>query len=328
MKRHDVGFYYCSKCMNPKLKLRGSEISGANEIIYEAQLECHACGESYVVKKGVPRFVSEKNYADSFGYQWNIHRQTQLDSYTGLSISRKRLFEVTGWPEQMNGQVILEAGSGSGRFTEILLQTRAEVFSFDYSSAVEANWLNNGYSSNLHLFQGNILNIPLKKHSFDKVICLGVLQHTLDPEKSFKSLVQYVRPGGELVIDVYGKSLTALLQWKYLLRFITRRMDKRFLYKIIEWSVPKLLPAAEFFRRIAGKAGARLLPIVEYSHLIESKELNRQWAILDTFDMYSPAHDHPQSISTVARWFNEAGFVNISVRPGPNGVLGKGISPE
>ena len=82
----------------------------------------------------------------------------------------------------------MEAGSGAGRFTEVLLQTGAEVFSFDYSNAVEANLSNNGEKLNLHLFQGDILNIPFPEEYFDKVICLGVLQHTPDPEKAFISL--------------------------------------------------------------------------------------------------------------------------------------------
>jgi hypothetical protein len=38
---------------------------------------------------------------------------------------------------------------------------------------------------------------------------------------------------------------------------------------------------------------------------------------LDTFDMYFPAHDHPQSIATVRSWFEAVGFVDVSVRYGP-----------
>ncbi len=276
----------------------------------------------------MPRFVPEQNYADSFGLQWKLHSKTQLDSYTGRPISRNRLFEVTGWPDNMAGQVILEAGSGAGRFTEILLGTGAEVFSFDYSSAVESNWRNNGRSARLNLFQADIYNIPLRRAVFDKVICLGVLQHTPDPKKAFKSLTKLVRPGGELVVDVYKKSVAALLHWKYLLRPVTRRMDKRALYRMVAWTVPLLLPAAKSLRRLAGPAGARLVPVVEYSYLGLPSELNLQWAVLDTFDMYSPAYDRPQSIRTLEQWFKEANFVDVAVRPAPNGLAGKGRRPE
>jgi SAM-dependent methyltransferase len=221
--------------------------------------------------------------------------------------------------------MILEAGSGAGRFTEILIGTGAQIFSFDFSSAVDSNWQNNGQYQRLRLFQGDLRKIPLERGSFDKVICLGVLQHTPSPESAFRSLSEMVRPGGELVVDVYRKDVLALLQWKYVLRPITRRMDQRQLYGIITRAVRLLLPVAKNVRRVAGRLGSRLLPIVEYSHLGLAPNVNEQWAILDTFDMYSPAYDYPQCQQSLKRWFEEAGFINVMVHPGPNGLVGKGL---
>lgn len=285
---------------------------------------CDRCGETYTIRNGIPRFVPNDGYTASFGMQWNLHRRAQLDSHTGLPISRTRLLTVTGWPPDLSGQSILEAGSGAGRFTEVLLATGAQVHSFDYSAAVEANFANNGHHPNLALFQGDIFRIPLPPASFDKVMCLGVLQHTPDPEGAFQSLSEMVKAGGELVIDVYAKTLAARLQWKYVLRPITRGMDKDALYRLIERWTPRLIPMAHWLRAVGGRTGARLVPIVEYSHLGLSPQLNQEWAILDTFDMYSPAHDHPQDIASVRRWFEEANFAHVSVRRGPNGVIGKG----
>jgi SAM-dependent methyltransferase len=292
--------------------------------LHEGELVCRSCGTHYPVMDGIPRFVPAENYAGSFGYQWKIHGKTQLDSYTGLPISRNRLFAVSDWSEQLEGERILEAGSGAGRFTEVLLSTGADVFSFDYSSAVEANWKNNGDKPNFHLFQGDIFEIPLPKESFEKVICLGVLQHTPDPERAFKSLAKQVKPGGELVVDIYKAGFLSWLQWKYLLRPVTRRMNKETLYKVITLLVPILIPFTRFMRISLGRAGARLSPIVEYTHLGLPLEINREWAILDTFDMYSPAYDHPQSLKTVKRWFSEVGFSEVLVQYGPYGLVGKG----
>jgi 2-polyprenyl-3-methyl-5-hydroxy-6-metoxy-1,4-benzoquinol methylase len=296
--------------------------------IEEGVIECGNCSAQYRVTRGLPRFVPEINYADTFGFQWNIHAKTQLDSYSGSPISRNRVFEVTRWDENLQGQRILEAGSGAGRFTEVLLGTGGDVVSFDYSTAVDVNHKNNRASENLMLFQGDMFNIPLEPASFDKVFCLGVLQHTPDPAAAFASLTQYLRPGGVLAVDAYSRNFAAWIQWKYLLRPITKRMKKQPLYSVIESLTPILIPVARVLRRVAGRAGARLVPIVEYSHLGLSPELNRQWAILDTFDMYSPAHDHPQSLTDVMNWFESAGFIEIDVRYGPNGVVGTGRKPE
>lgn len=316
--------HVCPSCRSAGLTLVGTNEDGAGDAL-EGRIECPACGASYPITRGIARFVPRSNYADSFGFQWNTHALTQLDSHSGIPVSRNRLFEVSGWDANLEGQRILEAGSGAGRFTEVLVGTGAQVVSFDYSSAVEANRANNGRAVNLHLFQGDIFNIPLVEASFDKVLCLGVLQHTPDPERAFRSLTRYVKPGGQLAIDIYAKRLSALVQWKYVLRPITRRMDQRRLYRMIERTAPALVPAAATLRRWFGRAGARLLPIVEYSHLGLSDELNRQWAVLDTFDMYSPAHDHPKSSAEIARWFQDAGFTDVHVGPGPNGVIGRGV---
>jgi 2-polyprenyl-3-methyl-5-hydroxy-6-metoxy-1,4-benzoquinol methylase len=321
-------FHYlcCPSCGFQNLTLTSSE--PLSEGIIQGFLSCRICSTTYPVVDNIPRFVSSENYSQSFGFQWNIHAQTQLDSHTGCPLSQKRLLDAAGWPADLSGQLILEADCGAGRFTECLLKTGATVVSFDYSAAVDSNARNNAHSERLFLFQGDMRNLPLPHAMFDKVLCLGVLQHTPSPHESFACLSEMVRPGGELVVDLYRKSILALLQWKYVLRPITRRMDHGRLYRIISRVVPLLLPAAKKLRRMAGRTGARLIPIVEYSHLGLPLETNKHWAILDTFDMYAPAHDHPQTMGALNRWFNEAGFTEVSVRPGPNGMVGKGRRPK
>jgi SAM-dependent methyltransferase len=288
---------------------------------------CPACQATYANPGGIPRFVPADNYSASFGLQWNRHRRTQLDSTVGQPISEKRLFDTTLWPREMRGARILEAGSGAGRFTEVLVRTGATLYSFDYSSAVDANAANNGGHANLRLFQADIFAIPLREQWFDHVLCLGVLQHTPDPKRAFLSLARHVKPGGDLVIDVYRRSLAARLQWKYVLRPLTRRMEAARLYSIVSTLTPALVAPTRWLRRLGGRAGARLSPIVEYSHMGLTPEQNVQWAILDTFDMYAPAYDVPQSAADVRSWYADAGFVDVQAFNGYNGVIGRGRRP-
>jgi SAM-dependent methyltransferase len=317
--------HVCPACRGGGLILHPDQAGEAGDVL-EGHIACPGCGAGFPLTRGIPRFAPPHNYADTFGFQWNAHARTQLDSYSGLPISRRRLFDVTGWEPDLRGQRVLEAGSGAGRFTEILVETGATVLSFDYSSAVDANLANNGGARNLQLFQADILRVPLPEASFDKVVCLGVLQHTPEPEASFRSLARYVRPGGELVVDVYSRHLVSLLQWKYALRPLVRRLPREVLYRLVGRVTPPLIPVARLARRIGGRAGARLVPIVEYSHLGLPDRLNREWAVLDTFDMYSPVHDHPQSLASVRQWYEETGFVKVEVRYGPNGVVGRGTA--
>lgn len=326
MNKSKLKWHCCPNCRSTNLTL--TRLTDPNsEVISDGSIECPQCQTVFQIKGELPRFVPESNYADSFGYQWNIHAKTQLDSYSSLPISHDRLWAALGGKKDLTGQMILEAGSGSGRFTEVLAQSGATIVSFDYSKAAEANLRNQKEKNfqNVHLFQGDIFNIPLQKGSFDKVICLGVIQHTPDPEKAFKSLAQFVKPGGQLIVDAYADTIVARLHWKYLLRPLLMRVKKETLYHWIQKITPPLVPVAKFLRQIFGRWGARLVPIVEYSYLGLTPELNIQWAILDTFDMYSPAHDHPQSVKAIRQFFIDEGFTDIEVSRGLNGVVGRGI---
>lgn len=327
MKTAALDFFCCPSCKLNQLALQANVQEENTDEREQGVILCKSCGANYRLKNGIPRFVPDDQYAESFGFQWNKFRSTQLDSHTGIPLSGNRLFHVTQWPRNMTGTLVLEAGSGAGRFTEVLAGTGATVFSFDLSSAVEANRVNNGKAANLHLFQGSIYDIPFPDGLFDKVICLGVLQHTPDPERSFASLARCVKPGGELAVDVYARRLRSMISWKYLLRPITVHMPQDVLFRWVNNTVNALLPLSIFLRKIGGRAGGRLLPIVEYSHHGFPLELNREWAILDTFDMYSPAYDHPRTINDVRNWFQRADFEDVVVEYGPNGVIGRGRRP-
>jgi len=320
----ELGTYRCPKCNGATLS---TDCAQTDHTQHKVVIQCRECQATYPVRNGIPRFVNSDQYAESFGFQWNRFRSTQLDSHTGKPLTETRLFHVTEWPRDMRGLRLLEVGSGAGRFTEVLLRTGATVFSFDLSNAVDANFASNGNAENLNLFQASIYEIPLPEQHFDRVMCLGVLQHTPDPDRSFATLARYVKPGGELAVDVYSRRWRSLVSWKYLLRPITKRLPQQTLFRLVEIAIAVLLRPTMLLRKVGGKFGARLLPIVEYSHLGLPDELNREWATLDTFDMYSPAHDHPRSIHQVREWFAKAGFIDVVVEYGPNGVIGRGTRP-
>ena len=133
MKHQLLDYFRCPYC-DSGLCVQDTNPTG--DVTESEVLICRNCEKSFPIQNNIPRFVLSQNYATSFGFQWNAHRKTQLDSFTGLTISRDRLFKTTGWLENLEGQLVLEAGSGAGRFTEILLRTGARIFSFDYSSLI------------------------------------------------------------------------------------------------------------------------------------------------------------------------------------------------
>ncbi len=121
----------------------------------------------YPIRDGIPRFVPESNYVDSFGMQWNKFRKAQLDSHLGHTISADRFWKATGWdPKKMKGSWVLDAGCGAGRFAEIVLSSGANVVALDYSSAANACYLNLKEHSNLRVVQGDIYALPFSPEHF------------------------------------------------------------------------------------------------------------------------------------------------------------------
>jgi SAM-dependent methyltransferase len=51
-----------------------------------------------------------------------------------------------------------------------------------------------------------LYTLPFPHDYFDKVFRFGVLQHTPDVALAFATIAKYVKPGGELTVDVYNKN--------------------------------------------------------------------------------------------------------------------------
>ncbi len=273
-------------------------------------------GNSFPIVNGIPRFVEQHNYTDNFGFQWNRFQKTQIDRESkNSSFSKERFFTATNWDkEDLSGKDVLEVGSGAGRFTQIVLDhTEANLYSLDYSDAVSANLKNNGHhGERFKLYQASIYDMPFRDNSFDKVFCFGVLQHTPDFRKSIQCLVDKVKPGGEIIVDFYPiKGWFTKISAKYMLRPFTKKMSHEKLLNKIERNANRLIKTYYFFDKLGmAMVAHRFIPMADIKRTMPanlSKESLREWVILDTFDMFSPAYDNPQPISKVIDWMRESG---------------------
>ena len=332
MKARLLDFLACPECGARLCLDQADATPGQDAEIEEGRLDCAGCRAHYPILRSMPRFVPSEMYAASFGFQWNKFPTLQVDSVMRNDLSQKRFFATTGWPERLVGQRVLEAGCGSGRFTQLALETGAEVFSFDLSSAVEAAHANNRGAPNLHIFQASIYQIPLRKEMFDKIFCVGVIQHCPDPKKAFLSLVPFLRPGGEMVIDVYAKrGFPPPL--KYWVRPVTKRMSPEALYRTLAATIPLAFKLKRWIRHLpaVGPKVAALIPIGPLSHvaigLNYTEDELKQVKILSAFDMLSPRYDLPQRIDDVRKWFDEAGLTKTEAWFGYNGINARGRKP-
>lgn len=289
-------------------------------------------GSSFAIRNGIVRFVSDEAYAASFGHQWHWYRSVQLDGDGAGDRTWKRFEEGTGWSRSdLAGSLVLEAGCGAGRFTKLLLEAGARVCSFDLSSADDACKETVGLRPGFVLAQADIYAAPFPEERFDKVFCFGVLQHTPDPRRAFLRLARHVALGGEIAVDVYRKAGRPN-RWssKYWVRPLTTRLPPATLRRIVEWYVPRWLPIDARLARVPrlGPYLVSVVPCWNYTGWLDDPEELRAWAVLDTFDALSARYDKPQTIESVEKWFDEAGFEAVYVRQGGNGIVAKGRRAE
>jgi len=277
-----------------------------------------------IINECIYLFEKNAHYSDNFGFQWNNFYKTQIDDEKN-DLSFKRLQKSTNWDfGSLDNNNILEVGSGAGRFTRCFLQhSNSNLYSVDSSEAIFANYKNNKdyiKNSNLFLIKSSVYNMPVKNNAFDKVICLGVLQHTPDIEKTIKCLIEKAKPGGEIIIDFYPiKGWWTKIHAKYLLRPFLKRLSNTNLLKLIKFYFPIFFYLSLFFNKVGLGFICRFFPICDLNTLPKNVKNIREWVILDTFDMFSPKYDQPQKIKNVSKIFkkyktkiNFEGYIKIN----------------
>jgi SAM-dependent methyltransferase len=292
-------------------------------------LTCHEhC--IYPRRNGILRFVPNSSYSAAFGLQWNRYRKTQLDSYTGLPLSRERLRRCLGevvW-SGLRGKHVLEAGCGAGRFTEIILEQGAYVTSLDLSEAVEANQENFPQSRMHRIAQANILKIPIEPRQFDVVVCLGVVQHTPIPEETIASLCMQVKSGGWLVFDHYTYGISYFTKTFPVFRYFLMRLPPEKGIKHTEWIVNTLWPLHRAARHsyVMHLLLSRLSPVLDYylTYPQLSEKLQKEWALLDTHDLLTDWYKHLRTRRQIRKIMERLGLRNIWCEYEGNGIEARG----
>jgi SAM-dependent methyltransferase len=283
------------------------------QIIETGDLRCEN-GHSFPIVRGIPRFVSSDGYASNFGFEWNLHNRTQLDTISKHE-SEEAFIEKTGFQrEDFAGRRVLDVGCGMGRFSDVASRWGATAVGIDLTSAVDAAYGNIGSRDNVHLAQADVFRLPFRDETFDFIFSIGVLHHTPDTKAAFDQLPRLLKPGGHIAIWVYTAGRAGYIS-SDIYRHVTTRLPKRVLYAMCRVAIPlhhvNKLP-------VIGAVTRRVLPI--------SNHPDPEWRVLDTFDWYSPTYQWKHSQPEVRSWFESQGLV--SLRPLSFPVSMEGTRPE
>jgi SAM-dependent methyltransferase len=308
MKITALEVFVCPACHQG---LQLSTHSRNQKEITEGTLTCRQCDGTYPIKAGIPRFVPEGAYAQSFGHQWRWFRTVQIDSLNRSSVSEAALHATTGWnDDEFRGRRLLDAGVGAGRYAERAAAKGAEVFGVDLTMAIDAAYRNIGHLPNVHLAQADIFALPFRDETFDLAYSIGVLHHTPDPPSAFARVARTVAPGGKLAVYVYARYGPSH-HMSDAIRVVTTRLPLRMTWALAAAAIPLYYV---YQVPVVGKALRLGLPI--------SMEPEWRWRWLDTFDWYTPKYQSKYLYPEVFRWFQDNGFDVVGLFDGPIRVAG------
>ena len=238
MKEKLLEILVCPKCKN---ELDLTIVTRENNEIKEGNLICGSCNTEYLISNWIPRFVKSDKYVDNFSLEWNLHRETQLDSISGTNESEQTFKSKTGFDlKKLKNKLVLDVGCGSGRFTEVVEKYGGAVVGIDLSFSVDAAFKNLGFKENVHIIQADIFDLPFREGIFDYIFSIGVLHHTPNTEEAFKCLPKFLKNKAEIAIWVYsneGFSTKMYNRISEFYRFFTTKMSKKALYRLSHFSL-------------------------------------------------------------------------------------------
>jgi SAM-dependent methyltransferase len=347
----------CPGCAG-RLRLDGGD--PRDREIEAGELLCQGCFASYPVRRYVPRLVPGANYSDSWGRLWHETGHLLRDSFTGIPFHENVLHgEYSeepgsddgrspfgfGWPRDLSGQRVLEVGTGTGNITEHLVGTGADVLSVDMSDAIDTLPEELLRRPNVNVVQADVNTPVLAPGSFDRIWMFQVLQHTPSPPQTLGTLRGLLRAGGQ--IDFTSYSGDGFRAWYYP---FTRRIPDRLAWRLIAWTVPRLIPLKyrlqkgrrlPLFRKLALKLLEPVDPRDIYLQTREGRadryihgtvwnrtrdeDLLMKYVVINTFDRITPRYTNSATHETVERWLREEAGYSSAETWGRGGVRARAV---
>ncbi len=239
-----------------------------------------------------------KGSADRFGYEWHAYaeilpeHELQFRRWTALLS-----------PQDWQDKEFLDIGCGMGRNSYWPLKYGAAggvAVDIDERSLERARANLKAFPT-MQVMRASVYDLPFAER-FDLVFSIGVIHHLEQPQRALEKMVRAVKPGGRVLIWVYGSEnnhwLVAILN--PLRRLLFSRMPIGLTHHL------SLYPAILVWLLL--RLGVR--PI-EYFRLIARFDFAHLRAIV--FDQMLPRIAHYWPRATVARMMAEAGLEDVAL---------------
>jgi len=108
-------------------------------------------------------------------------------------------------------RTILEAGSGTGYWLNLLSQVTPSVFGMDFSQGMLEQ--SKSWPARLKLARATALQLPYKNDSFDLVYCVDAIHHFVDHRAFINEAFRVLKPGSALAVIGHDPHAAAASNW-------------------------------------------------------------------------------------------------------------------
>ncbi len=243
---------------------------------------------------------------EDFGEQWTAFRQNP--GYYGSVQLLADFFGPLLTLDDLRGKRIADVGSGTGRIVNMLLDAgAAHVHAVEPSAAFEVLKQNTaGREQSITYAQGPGEALPAGLE-LDLVVSLGVLHHIPDPEPVLRAAFQALRPGGQLLVWIYGREGNeTYLKIVEPLRRITTKLPHGMLVAV-SMALNCVLALYIAMCRVIS------LPMHTYMREVLAKiPFNVRWRVV-VYDQLNPAYAKYYTRTEAAALLLKAGFIDVSL---------------
>jgi SAM-dependent methyltransferase/uncharacterized protein YbaR (Trm112 family) len=237
-------------------------------------------------------FSKEWDYFDLKGRTWGMDLEERVKWFF-LDVIRMST-------EDLAGKTMLDAGCGNGTQSVAYTKLGLEVLAVDLSSGLEhghafRSMCQGADATKVHFIQADLQSPPLAPASLDLIHSAGVLHHTPDTRKTFRTLCSLLRPGGTFYVWLYKyeRSVTPVVNS---IRHVTTRMPCPVFAKVARLMALPFIGFCVTFNAFG---------IRQY------RRLNQREATLALMDIFGTPYAHCHSLEEVADWYRAEGFKEI-----------------
>lgn len=301
----------------------------------------------YPIRGGVPRFVSfdemsekQRETVDTFAYKWSRIPQYAYDA-ASKAYREGWYYERFNFPAGdsdirtflSNARFILEAGTGTGVDTDLLMRNSTGlIFGVDISRAIDFAYERFRNNDRIVLLQADIGQLPFRPGFFDVISCDQVLHHTPNPPENFGKLVNLLRDSGKFLLYVYKvkgalrefaddylrgiytvSSLEAVLDFSERLTRLGRNLSQ----------LGARVEVEDDFPEFGLSRGTYDVQRLIYDHIFKcywNDSFDFETNVMVNFDWYRPTHAYRYTPDDIRGWCEQHAMQIDHIHISPSGI--------